>query len=70
MRKKTAMIAAAWDDTDSVFEIVTVYYRKLCDYMAFQDQGIIEGRGCGSPGMTKRSRFMKEAYELGRALKG
>ena len=70
MRKKTAMIAAAWDNTDSVFEIVTAYYRKLCDYMAFQNLGIIEGRGCGSPGMTKRSKSMKEAYELGRTLKG
>ena len=69
MHKKTAMIAAAWDNTDSVFEIVTAYYRKLCDYMAFQNMGIVEGRGCGSPEMTKRSRFMKDAYELGRTLK-
>ena len=70
MRKKTAMIGAAWDNTDSVFEVVTAYYRKLCDYMDFRDQGVIEGKGCGSPGMTKRSRHMKEAYELGRKLKG
>lgn len=69
MRKKTVMIGAAWDNTDSVFEIVTAYYRKLCGYMAFQDCGVIEGKGCGSPAMTKRSRHMKEAYELGRTLK-
>lgn len=68
MRKKTALIAAAWDNTDSVFEIVTAYYHKLCDYMAFQNQGVIEGRGCGTPGMTKRSVAMREAYSLGRSL--
>lgn len=68
-RKKTALIGAAWDNTNSVFEIVTAYYRKLCDYMSFRDQGVIEGRGCGTPGMTRSSKFMKAAYELGRALK-
>ena len=54
MRKKTALIGAAWDDTDTVFEVVTAYYRKLCDYMDFRDQGIIEGRGCGSAGICRR----------------
>lgn len=68
MRKKTALIAAAWDDTDSVFDIVTAYYRKLCDYMAFRNQGIIEGRGCGTTGMTRQSRYMQNAYNLGKKL--
>jgi len=62
------MIGAAWDNTDSVFEVVTAYYRKLCDYMSFQDQGIIEGRGCGTVSMTKGSQYMKAAYQLGRSL--
>lgn len=68
MHKKTALIGAAWDNTDGVFEVVTAYYRKLCDYMDFQDQGIIEGRGCGSVSMTKGSKYMKAAYELGRSV--
>lgn len=68
MHKKTAMIGAAWDNTDGVFEVVTAYYRKLCDYMDFQDQGIIEGRGCSSVSMTRSSKYMKAAYELGRSL--
>ena len=68
MHKKTAMIGAAWDNTDGVFEVVTAYYRKLCEYMDFQDQGIIEGRGCGSVSMTRGSKYMKAAFELGRDL--
>ena len=68
-RKKTALIGAAWDNTDSVFVIVTAYYHKLCDYMDFRDQGVIEGRGCGSAGMTRRSPYLQKAYELGRSLK-
>ena len=68
MRKKTAFIGVSWDDTDTVFEVVTAYYRKLCDYMDFQDMGTILGKGCGTPDMTRKSRYMNNAYELGRKL--
>jgi multimeric flavodoxin WrbA len=68
MRKKTALISAAWDNTDTVFAVVTAYYEQLCAYMDFQDLGVIAGRGCGTPDMTRRSRYMKEAYELGKSL--
>ena len=68
MKKKTALISAAWDDTETVFAVVDAYYRQLCSYMAFQDQGTVLGKGCGTPDMTRRSRYMKHAYELGRNL--
>jgi len=64
----TALLSVAWDDTDTVFAVVTAYYKQLCDYMDFQDQGVVAGRGCGTPDMTRRSRYMKDAYELGRSL--
>ena len=66
MRKKTALIGAAWDNTDTVFAVVTTYYHQLCAYMDFRDQGIIEGKGCGTVDMTRRSQYMKDAYALGR----
>ena len=68
MQKKTALISAAWDNTDTVFAVVTAYYRQLCAYMSFQDQGVIEGKGCGTSDMTRRSKSMKQAYELGTVL--
>ena len=68
MKKKTALISVAWDNTDTVFAVVEAYYRQLCDYMEFQDQGTVLGKGCGTPDMTRRSRYMKDAYELGRNL--
>ena len=68
MKKKTVLISAAWDNTDNVFSVMEAYYRQLCNYMAFRDQGTILGRGCGTPDMTKRSRYMKDAYELGRQI--
>ena len=68
MHKKTALISSAWDDSDTVFAVVEAYYRQLCDYMSFQDQGIVLGRGCGTPQMTGRTRYMKDAYTLGAGL--
>ena len=68
MHKKTALISAAWDSTDTVFAVVDAYYRQICDYMDFQDQGSILGKGCGTPDMTRRTRYMQDAYDLGRRV--
>jgi 1-deoxy-D-xylulose 5-phosphate reductoisomerase len=44
------------------------HYKTLVRYINFEDKGMVLGYGCGAPGMTKRSRYMREAYELGRSL--
>ena len=64
MRKKTALLTVAWDNADSAFDVVKAYYKRICEYMDFQDQGMVIGKGCGTPSMTRSSRFMKQAYEL------
>ena len=68
MHKKTALLSVAWDDTDTVFTVVEAYYRRICEYMEFEDLGIVLGRGCGSPSMTQRNPAMREAYELGKSI--
>ena len=68
MKKKTALISAAWDDSDTVFAVVEAYYRQLCSYMDFQDLGTVLGRGCGTPDMTSKSRYMTAAYDLGESI--
>lgn len=68
MRKKTALLSVAWDDTDTVFKVTKAYYETICDYMRFEDRGMILGRGCGTPSMTKRTGYPDKAYELGRSL--
>ena len=65
---QTAFIVAAWDDNDWTMSVVKAYYETLCRYMHFRDRGAVYGAGCGSAGMTKRSKHMREAYELGRSL--
>ncbi|MDO4962189.1 MAG: flavodoxin family protein [Eubacteriales bacterium] len=68
MHKKTVMLSVAWDDTDTVFAVCEAYYRQICSYMDFEDMGMICGRGCGTPAMTRRTRYPQKAYELGRSL--
>ncbi len=35
---------------------------------SFEDVGMVLGTGCGFPSMTKNSRHMEEAYQLGKSL--
>ncbi len=65
---KAALIAAAWDPGDDVMPYLVEHYKKLCRYMNFTDCGQILGTGCGNPSMTKNSRHMEEAYQLGKSL--
>lgn len=50
-------------------EILEAHYDTLVRYLNLKDMGKVWGRGCGTPSMTSHSRYMKEAYELGRRLK-
>ena len=37
-------------------------------YLNLRDMGMVLGYGCGTPAMTRASRYPKEAYALGRGL--
>ena len=69
MHKKTVLLSVAWDNTSTVFNVPKAYYETICNYMQFKDCGMVLGRGCGTPEMTGTSKYMKEAYELGRTVK-
>lgn len=67
-RMKSALIVAAWNSDDWTMKDVLAHYRTICRYLDFDNMGEVLATGCGTPSMTSRSRFMKEAYELGRGL--
>ena len=66
---KSAMLAAAWNSDNRTFEALEAHYQTLVRYLNLRDIGAVWGRGCGSPSMTKHSRYPQQAYELGRNLK-
>jgi multimeric flavodoxin WrbA len=65
---KSALLTVAWNADDWTFEALTAHYKTLVRYINFEDQGMILGYGCGTPAMTKRSRYPDQAYALGKNL--
>ena len=65
---KSALLAVAWNSDDWTFDALASHYRTLVRYLAFQDQGMVLGKGCGSPSMTRQSQYPKLAYELGKKV--
>ena len=65
---KSALLTVAWNADNWTFEALEAHYKTLVRYINFRDCGMVLGLGCGTPGMTKRSRYPQEAYLLGRGL--
>lgn len=65
---KSALITVAYNSSDWTFEALEGHYKTLVRYLELKDQGMILGYGCGTPSMTRSSKYMKEAYELGYSL--
>ena len=68
-RMKSALLTVAWNDDNWTFDALEAHYKTLVRYLNFRDQGTVLGRGCGTPSMTRASRFPGLAYKLGRGLK-
>lgn len=67
-RMKSALITVAWNADNWTFDALQAHYQTLVRYLSFQDQGMILGHGCGTPFMTRGSKFPKLAYEFGSSL--
>jgi multimeric flavodoxin WrbA len=65
---KSALLTVAWNSDDWTFDALEAHYKTLVRYINWKDCGMILGYGCGTPGMTRRSRYPQEAYQLGRSL--
>ena len=66
---KSALLTVAWNADNWTFEALEAHYKTLVRYINFEDCGMVLGYGCGTPGMTKSSKYPNEAYNLGRSLR-
>jgi len=66
---KSALLTVAWNEDDWTMDAIREHYLTLVKYLNLRDMGMILGTSCGTPSMTKRSRFPQMAYELGKKLK-
>ena len=67
-RMKSVLLAVAWNADDWTFDALVAHYRTLVRYLSFDDAGMVLGYGCGTPSMTRASRYPDEAYRLGKSL--
>lgn len=65
---KSALLVVAWNSDDWTFDALESHYQTLVRYLDLEDCGMILGRGCGSPSMTRHSRYPEMARALGRGL--
>ena len=65
---KSALLTVAWNADAWTFEALEAHYKTLVRYINFEDQGMVLGYGCGSPSMTRSSRYPEEARQLGKSL--
>lgn len=67
-RLRSALLTVAWNADSWTFDALETHYDTLVRYLSLRDCGRVLGRGCGSPAMTRRTRYLEEAYRLGRSL--
>ncbi len=67
-KMKSALISVAWNSDGWTFDALLAHYRTLVKYLNFKDEGMILGKGCGTPSMTKNSSYPRLAYELGKSF--
>ena len=65
---KAVLIAASADREDWTMDAIRIQYDGMCRYLNMQDCGRVLATGCGDVTSAKASRFMDEAYELGKSL--
>ena len=66
---RSALLTVAWNTDDWTFDALEAHYKTLVRYINLQDQGMVLGYGCGTPSMTKHSRYPEEAYQIGKSIK-
>ena len=65
---KSALLTVAYNSDDWTFDALEAHYDTLVRYLNLNDCGRILGYGCGTPSMTRYSKYPEEAYELGKGL--
>ena len=66
---KSTLLAVAWNNADWTFDALEAHYHTLVRYLNLLDMGMVLGKGCGTPSMTKSSGYPGMAYDLGKSLK-
>ena len=64
-RKKSILMATAYNSADWTMEALVHHYETLVRYMEWQDIGKVLAIGCGSRPIIERTEFPNQAYQIG-----
>ena len=67
-RKKSLILATAYNSADWTMEALANHYETLVRYMEWQDVGQVWATGCGSRSLVERSEFGDMAEKIGANL--
>lgn len=65
---KSALLSVAWNADNWTFDALKAHYHTLVRYLNLQDQGMVLGKGCGTPSMTRASSYPQQARQLGQSI--
>lgn len=65
---KSALLSVAWNSDDWTMKDLGSHYKTLVRYLNLDDKGMVLGLGCGTPSVTRSSKYPQMAYELGKSL--
>lgn len=66
---KSALLTVATNADDWTFDSLVFYYKTLVRYLNLTDVGMVLGKGCGTLDKTAHSKYLAEAYELGKRIR-
>jgi len=67
-RKKSALLIACGSNDNWMLEAIEAYYKKLTNYMEWQDVGKVLAKGCLDKAAIEKTNFPQAAYEIGKKL--
>lgn len=67
-RRRTVLLATAWDSSISKMGDLVSHYETIVDYCGWEDAGQVLAVGCGERSMIECSAFPDQAYALGASL--
>lgn len=66
--KKAALLLTCADTDASVMDAPVAHYRAICDYLGWQDVGMVLGVGLGARADAEQSEYPAQARQLGLSL--
>lgn len=67
-RKKSLLLATAWNTADWTFTALQTHYETLVRYMQWQNLGAVYATGCGYRSAVENSNFAEDAFNFGKNL--